>query len=72
MSAKTLAPGKHSRKAIYGAAAATVTATVGAAKDGSFSFAEVCGIVGAALLGYLAVWAGVNEPKPGTGARRAP
>lgn len=66
-----LKPGKHSRKAIYGAAVAAVTAAVGAAKDGNFTFAEVCGMVGATALGYLAVWAGVNEPRPRTGTRQA-
>lgn len=60
----SLRPGKHARKAIYGGAVAAVTAAVGAAKDGSFSFAEVCATAGAALVGYLAVWAGVNEPVP--------
>lgn len=71
MNAKTLAPGKHSRKAIYGAAAAVVPLAVKSAGDGRFTFAEICATVGAGLLGYLAVWAGVNEPKPGTGTRRA-
>lgn len=61
-----LKPGKHTRKAIHGAAAAAVTAAVGAAKDGNFTFAEICGMVGATVLGYLVVWAGVNEPRPGT------
>lgn len=64
---KLLKPGAHSRKAIYGAAVAFFTALAGAAKSGGISFVETIGIVGATVLGYLAVWAGVNEPKNKTG-----
>lgn len=71
MAAAGLKPGKHSRKAIYGAATGFFTALAGAARSDGISFVEAIGIVAAAVLGYLAVWAGVNEPKPGTGARRA-
>lgn len=66
MNTKLLAPGKHSRTAIYGGAVALFTALAGAAKDGSVSFAEACGMVGATAVGYLAVWAGVNEPRTTT------
>lgn len=67
----SLKPGRHTRKAIYGAAVALFTALAGAAKDGNITFAEACGMVGATALGYLAVWAGVNDPKPSTSARHA-
>jgi hypothetical protein len=60
---KLLAPGAHSKKAIYGAAVGFFTALTSAAKSGGISFPESCGIVAATVLGYLAVWAGKNVDK---------
>lgn len=60
MNLKLLAPGAHSKKAIYGAAVAFFTALTSAAKSGGISFVETVMIVGATVLGYLAVWAGKN------------
>lgn len=71
MAASDLKPGKHTRKAIYGAAVAFFGALATAAAKDGISFGEGCTIAGAPVLGYLAVWAGVNEPKAGTGQRRA-
>jgi hypothetical protein len=68
---KGLAPGKHSRKAIYGAVVAFFGALGTAALKDGINFSEWIGITGAPVIGYLGVWAAVNEPEPGTGARRA-
>lgn len=65
MNAKTLAPGKHSRKAIRAAVVAFFGALAAAAAKDGISFAEGCTIAGAPIIGYLGVWAGkANEPNP--------